>query len=450
MILDPPGWRGLARFAGLAAALFALACGARERASPPDILLVSIDTLRADHLGCYGSTVPTSPNIDRFRREAVLFRTVIAQAPSTLASHASLLTSQLPAHHGASFASLRPLPDSAVTLAEVLAQAGYRTLAVTGRGQLDPRFGIGQGFETYAASAESPRPGAFSRAVRRALGMLDRPDARPTFLFLHTYEVHHPYTPDPKILARLDPDYLGELGTSIETDELDAFNSGQKHPASADARRIERAYDAEIVSVDEAFGRLLADLRERGRLERTVVVLTSDHGEEFGERGFVGKHSHTLYDELLRVPLLVRLPGGERGGGEVELPVRSLDIAPTVLAVAGVAIPSSFDGRSLVPLVRGETLRELPAIAQLDDKGPPDRERSAIRWQRWKLNDGRLFDLRYEPGERFDRAAIEPRRVEEYRRLLQAAVGRRHADQAGATFIDRELERELEALGYLR
>jgi len=440
---------GFSLLALAAAVLASAACGRPANPNPPDIVLVSIDTLRPDHLGCYGSNVPTSPNIDRFREQSVLFRTVVAQASSTLSSHASMLTSELPAHHGASFAALRPLRAAVPTLAEVLGKAGYRTLAVTARGQLDPRFGIGRGFEHYRADTEGQRPGVFARSVRRALRMMSKPDPRPVFLFLHTYEVHHPYTPDPAILDRLDPGYKGTLGPRIEVRTLIDINSGKRTIDAADARHIERAYDGEIVSVDRAFGQLLAGLEKRGGERGTVVVLTSDHGEEFGEHGKMGWHSHTLYDELLHVPLVVRLPGGQGAGKTVDLQVRSIDIAPTLLELAGVEAPPQFDGRSLMPLVRGERLRELPAISELDDGKKPLEGSNALSWQGWKIYDRRLYDLAKDPGERVDVALDHRDRVLELGRMLHAALSWREVDETEKVRLDDEFKRELKALGYL-
>jgi len=440
---------GFSLLALAAAVLTTAGCGRPAHRNPPDIVLVSIDTLRPDHLGCYGSSVPTSPNIDRFREQSVLFRTVVAQASSTLSSHASMLTSELPANHGASFAALRPLRGSVPTLAEVLSKAGYRTLAVTARGQLDPRFGIGRGFERYRADTEGQRPGVFARSVRRALRMMSKPDPRPTFLFLHTYEVHHPYTPDPAILDRLDPGYEGTLGPRIEVRTLIDINSGKRTIDAADARHIERAYDGEIVSVDRAFGQLLAGLEKRGGDRGTVVVLTSDHGEEFGEHGKMGWHSHTLFDELLHVPLVVRLPGGQGAGKTVDMQVRSIDIAPTLLELAGVEAPERFDGRSLMPLVRGERLRELPAISELDDGKAPLEGSNSLSWQGWKVYDRRLYDLAKDPGERADVALDHRDRVLELGRMLHAALAWREVDQTEKVRLDDEFKRELKALGYL-
>lgn len=443
-----PGAGRRRRLAALALLVLvaALGCGAEKTARPPDLILISIDTLRADRLGCYGHPLPTSPEIDRLRAGAVLFREAIAQAPSTLASHASMLTSVPPVRLGASFARRRALPESAVTVAEVLQAAGYRTMALTAAGQLAREFGIGQGFEVYRPRSERQQAGAFWPRVGAALSLLEAPDPRPVFLFLHTYEVHHPYRPDPATLAKFDPGYRGGLGERIPVGLIEGINRGEIAIDAADLRHIERAYEAEIVSVDRAVGRLLDWLAASERFRDAVVVVTSDHGEEFGEHGKVGWHSHTLYDELLRVPLLIRLPGGEAAGGEVTLPVRLLDLAPTLLELAGVEAPPEFEGRSLLPLVRGTATRELAALASLDDGSDASH---ALRLGGWKLWDGRLFDLASDPGERIDRAPDHPARVAVLQRMLAAEIARRFAGEAPTAELDAAAERELRALGYL-
>jgi arylsulfatase A-like enzyme len=433
----------------LAVALAAgLAAGCTRRAEPerpPDIVLVSVDTLRADRLGCYGNPRPVSPAIDRFRGDAVRFETVLAHASSTLSSHAAMLTSLPPTAHGASFALRRRLPDAAVTLAEVLRDAGYRTVGITASGQLAPVFGLGQGFELYRSRVEKHEPGAFWPRVGAGLSQLADPDPRPVFLFLHTYETHHPYTPEPALLDELDPGYRGGLGHRVPVELLERANAGEIVLDAADRRRVERAYEAEIRSVDRAFGRLIEGLAASGRLDRAVVVLTSDHGEEFGEHGRIGWHSHTLYEELLRVPLLVRLPSREAAGASIAAPVRLIDLAPTLLELAGVAAPPQFAGRSLLPLVRGDSPRELPAVASLDEV---EGASHAVRWQGWKLYDGRLFDLARDPGETVDLAGDETARRAELERLLAAVLADR-AEGGPTAELDAAAERELRALGYL-
>ena len=364
-----------------------------------NVILVSIDTLRADHLGCYGYDRPTSPRIDAFAREAVLFEQTIAAAPSTLASHASMLTGLITPHHGASFLHRTLLAPQRLTLAEILRGHGYATQSWNGGAQMDRLWGLDQGFEQYRSFATlgSPSPiDRFETTVAAALDWLDgRTDRRPFFLFLHTYEVHHPYTPDPELRV-LFGTFPTRLGNDVSLLDLRRFNSGAWPLERGDLEHIVASYDAEIRSVDRAFGHLIEGLRERRLIESTLVVLTSDHGEEFAEHGLVGWHSHTLFDELLHVPLIVRLPGGAYGGVRVSAQVRGFDVAPTILDTLGITPPAVFEGRSLLRIVGSPGLRdELPALSALDGAEP-----FALRSGGWKwISSGGLYDLRADPGE---------------------------------------------------
>jgi arylsulfatase A-like enzyme len=302
-------------------------------AQPSDVVLVSIDTLRPDHLGLYGYAKPTGPPLDAFAREAAVFRSTIAHSSSTLASHGSLFTSMLPVRHGAYFSLGRPLPEERATLAELLREAGWRTVEFHGSAKLARELGLGQGFDVYERVV--PR---FRDTAQRACAWLDEEARAPYFLFLHTYEVHHPYRPDARDLALFETDYTGTLPNHIEVVEhlqrINARDAAKRLPITeADLAHIVHAYDAEIRSMDAAFGELIDCLRAAGRLDHTLIIFTSDHGEEFGEHGKVGWHSHTLYDELLRVPLIIRFPGGRFAGASLDEQVRILDIAPTMLDV---------------------------------------------------------------------------------------------------------------------
>ncbi|HEY0784011.1 MAG TPA: sulfatase, partial [Thermoanaerobaculia bacterium] len=337
--------------------------GAREPL--PDVILISIDTLRADHLGCYGYRAPTSPNLDRFRADSVLFTSEYAQAPATLPSHASLSTSLLPQHHNANHGWQQPLPASCLTLTQVLRQSGYRTASFNDGGQLDAKFGLDHGFQLY----RSLYGDSFGPIVDSAVGYMEglAGQVQPMFLFLHTYEVHHPYTPTAANLARMEAPYTGRLPHAETTmDELTAIKEGRLAIDGRDLQHIVATYDGEIRAMDEAFGRLVAYLKQSGRYERTLIVFTSDHGEEFGEHGTVGWHAHTLYDELLHVPLLLKLPHGAHAGGTLLRLVRSLDVAPTVLAAVGRPVPKVFEGRDLLPFLDGDDGPPLFAISRRD------------------------------------------------------------------------------------
>jgi len=471
--------------------LVAVACGAApprsapgERPGPrpvelppsdaPTVILISIDTLRPDRLGCYGNHEPTSPNIDEFAGEAVLFTEAIAQAPSTLPSHATMLTSLLPEHHGAFFSRRTPVPDSIPTVATELRAAGYRTAAFTGGGQIAPEFGLDRGFDTYGVNVGGSD---FGSAVRAGLSWLRESLDRPAFLFLHTYEVHHPFTPEPSLLAVFDHGYDGPLPPEISKDLLHRINTDETAITDRDLIHILAAYDAEIRSVDGAFGDLLVGLDELAMLEDSLLIFTSDHGEEFGEHGVVGWHSHTLFDELLRVPLLIRFPGGWEGGKSIDHQVRLLDLAPTVLAAVGVVPPSGFDGVDLARVIGGLPT-PLSAVSQLDL--PVGEVELSLRTRRWKLYPRRafagdpfaddqpplevrirnlikrwrrpwaLFDLQSDPGEHRDVVDLRPQVAGSLSRTLGVLVGARPLPAPGPTVIvDLATEERLRALGYV-
>lgn len=439
----------------LVAASATLACGGPAGGGDWNVLLVSIDTLRPDHLGLYGHPLPTSPHLDAFAEDAVVFTEAVAHAPSTLPSHASILTSLVPSRHGASFANRRPLATEHRTLAEVLRDRGYRTAAFQGGGQMDEVWDLDQGFDLYHTVPAD----RFEATVDEAVAWLDDPapgreagePGRPFFLFLHTYEVHHPYTPSADDLAAVGAaGYDGWLGDSVEVAELRSINRHQAELGPEDARFIQRAYEAEILSKDRAFGRLLKELRARGLYERTLIVFTSDHEEELGEHGQWGWHAHTLFDELLRVPLVVRLPGDGPRGLRLRRQVRSMDIAPTILDVLTLHAPPTFAGVSLRPLWEGEPTDRLLAVSERDvpDDQPPRR---SIRTRRWKLYQGRLwrlYDLASDPPEVTNAAPGHWDIVAGLQEALERATGQPPSNMPRIE-LDEEARERLEALGYL-
>jgi hypothetical protein len=355
--------------------------GADVRCGDCNVILVSIDTLRADHLGCYGYVPPTSPAIDAFRKSGVLFSTAIAHAPSTEPSHASMFTSLIPYHHGAWRARHLPISPDVPTLPEILARAGFRTASYNGGGQVGGSLGFGRGFEVYeSAKAGQDR---FADRVAATIGWIKANAGERFFVFLHTYEVHAPYVPERRHLELFDRGYAGTLPAEISPTLLRDINEGRTRIDEADLRHIVAAYDADVRSMDEAFGTLIRFLREADLFDRTLVVFTSDHGEEFGEHGSVGQHSHTLYDELLRVPLIVKLPRGGFAGRTVEEQVGGIDLLPTILDVVGVASDAPFHGRSLLPLLEGKKLEEPPVLSQLDTTLDPTT--TSIRTRERKL-----------------------------------------------------------------
>jgi arylsulfatase A-like enzyme len=438
----------------LAAALAAAAAWRPATSEPrPNVILISIDTLRADHLGCYGYRRPTSPNIDEFARHAVLFEKAIAAAPSTLPSHASMLTSLVVPHHGASYRRRVALAPQCLTLAEVLHAHGYVTESWNGGVQLDRVWGLDQGFDRYQSIGRSGPGGSadrFHTTVQAALTWLDRRGrGRPFFLFLHTYEVHAPYTPKPEF-RDLFGRYPTRLGDKVSMADLRRFNRHVWPLGTGDLEHIVACYDAEIRSMDRAFGRLMDGLRDRGLDAHTLIVFTSDHGEEFGEHGSVGLHAHTLFHELLRVPLVVRRPRGEYGGARVGTQVSGIDVAPTILDAVGIDPPAVFEGRSLLPAIEGtEPLPPLPTLSAMDGLG-----RLAVRDGRWKLiSPGGLYDLSADPGEqhnlrRANEACRARRRIMREQVLAWAAARPAYRGPTVDPNLDEELGQRLRALGY--
>lgn len=447
-----PAMRGIV---AMAAAMLLMSC---EQSGPApiealtangtNVILISLDTLRADHLGCYGYHRETSPSIDEFARDSVLFKKAIAHAPSTLPSHASILTSLIPQHHGASFGKRIPLAESVLTLPEYLQQADYATASYNEGGQLAPETGIDQGFDTYEVVA-----GGFQPVVDKAISWLESNAGNNFFLFLHSYEVHHPYTPLAADLATMEDSYAGDLPSSISIDLLRAINDGEIEMSETDIDHIVSAYDAEIRSADRAFRRLREYLQEAGLYDEILIVLTSDHGEEFNEHGMIGWHSHTLFDELLHVPLIVKLPLMDKAGSVIETPVRGIDVAPTIIQQAGLPGPPVFEGRDLFSPLRGESPT---AVGMMDGNSAvlPSSLRSAT-WK-WIQGEpgraaGRLFDLSADPSETVDVSAERQKLAREFEAELQRVEGESTVANPGLMEdLGAEADALLKGLGYLQ
>jgi arylsulfatase A-like enzyme len=428
-----------------------LACGPGPRAEGParaeDVILVSIDTLRADRLGSYGRDPSFTPNIDAFRKDAVLFEQTIAHSPSTLSSHASLFTSLIPHHHGASIKGRKRLAPDHLTVAEVLRAEGLKTAAFHGGGQLDAVFGIDQGFDVYEVPGhppgEVPFRDVFQPTVEAALAWLEENGQQPFFLFAHTYEIHHPYTPTPEDLAAVETGYEGDLPSAISIDMLSGINAKRTAVSPEDLRHIESTYEAELRSVDAAFGKLIAGLRRLEFYESSLIIFTSDHGEEFGEHGTIGWHSHTLYDELLRVPLLIKYPGSWHAGQTLSDQVRLLDVAPTILGALGVERPSLFQGANLTHYAGGGPPPAPYAVSVLDGGG------TSVRTPEWKRIRRSLFNLSEDPAETEDVAHLYPGTSEKLRRIKLELVTEGPSIGTTEAPISPELRERLESLGYV-
>lgn len=388
--------------------LSALTCGCRKSSEsaetsgserrPTNVVLISLDTTRADHLGCYGHPKVKTPNLDRLAAEGVRFIECVSSAPITLPSHASLLTGVYPFVHGARDNSVFRLPDAQETLAEAMKQAGYTTVAEVAAEVLDRQFGLAQGFDVYTdtrgpTAGGHERPGSViaERAVARLSGLKDRP----FFLFLHFYDPHLPYAPpEPYASAYPGDPYLGE-----------------------------------IAAVDAYVGRVLDALDELSLTERTLVVLTADHGEGLGQHD---EPSHTtfVYDTTQLVPLLMRHPSRLPKGKVVASQTRLIDVAPTVLELLELPPLPRVQGVSLVPLIRGEGAPAggLPAYAEslhtrFNYGYAALRALRAGGWKYIHAPTPELYHVAEDPGETKNLAAAHAERVREMQAQLRELLG---------------------------
>jgi arylsulfatase A-like enzyme len=396
-------------------AIAMLGCGAPR---PINVVIIAIDTLRADHLGCYGYPRATSPRMDALAREGVLFEHAIAQSPWTLPSFASMLTGVLPQRHGAGQGKhcvARPcgaLVPEFPLLSELFAAAGYRTGSFVSNGFAGEAVGLGRGFEKLGGSM------AGIVAVGDALRWMETHREEPLFVFLHLVEPHAPYGPPvPGSPGFVDPAYQGTIGLEV------GGTTRLKFTDQADRRRVIDLYDEDVFATDRLVGQVVDVLVRLGIDERTLVVLVSDHGEELFERGETG-HGHSLYDELLHVPLILRYPGGSPRG-RVAHQVRAMDVFPTVLEAAGLVVPPNLDAVSLDALAHGGPPRAAmaTAIAEFTFSGSELRGmRRASQKLVVAVDDGRaqLFDLVADPGETTDLAARRPEQVVALRQDLDA------------------------------
>ena len=426
-----------------------------------NVVLISLDTLRADHLSAYGYERRTSPVLDELAEDGVLFEQFIQNGGGTLPSHLTMLTSLHPITHGVQPSNGKSLAPSHQTLAERLHEAGYHTAAFTDAGWMRAKFGFAQGFDVFDEAA-----GHLEKILPKAEGFLRDNADRPFFLFLHTYDIHsqeegQPYGCPGGYEQEFWPEGVdfdgcrdGRCATELLHWANESMEAGtlevEELFTSEEVETLRAGYDGCIRYADEQVGRLLDQLRELDLYDRTLVIVTSDHGEEFLEHGrFL--HRTGGYEVLAHIPLIVKLPYSTLQGQRVRHLTAMVDLMPTVLDLVGVEGPAEqMQGRSLVEAMQNDApVRQATHLYRV------------LRTERWKYfgqQQGKLYDLSTDPDEQVDLLEsyeLDPRLVA----MLDGLVAEDHqlreqlaaqaSDEGSAVTLSEQEIRELKALGYL-
>jgi arylsulfatase A-like enzyme len=430
-------------------------------AGAPDVILVTLDTTRADHLSTYGYGRETSPALTAFAEDALLFTQARSPAAWTLPGHASLFTGMYPSRHGAHFAGAWlpgesrdgrrmvafPLAPAAVTMAEALRDRGYQTGGfVANFSYLYRDFGVAQGFGRYEDAprlllrlrpvglrlAQRVRPSFCLVPFRSApeinaaaLAWLDRaPRGRPVFLFVNYMEAHQP-----RLAATPHDRWSRELPEAARLARKHLYYEHAVRDLPESERRFIAAnYDGQVAAMDDALGALLAALRARGRYENALVIVTADHGEFLGEHDQMGHIGQMLYEPVLHVPLVVKYPGAARPRGRSTAPVQLVDVLPTVLAAAGAPLPPGVQGEALSDVTHPSLAEEdidpylVSRYGQQYDRSIRVLYDGGYKLIRTSRGASMLFDLSRDPGEHNDLAAAEPERAAALLRRLEAAL----------------------------
>ncbi|PYQ65680.1 MAG: hypothetical protein DMF53_04895 [Acidobacteria bacterium] len=443
-----------------------------DRAPRPrlNVLLITIDALRADHLGVYGYPRATSPNIDRLAGQGVTFRRAVSQWPLTSPSFAAMMSSTYGHTNGLMRTTAQRMPDRPLMLAELLKAGGYSTWAAVGNVNLARVFNFDQGFDTYRELWRADDELKTERTTDVGLDLLKRASAeKPFFLWLHFFDPHARYVP-PKAFDQMfvgDRGFDGSWRVPLHTDGTDLGGISSKVSLGKEDRvaYYVAQYDAEIRYVDEQVGLLLEALESQGLAGNTLVVLTSDHGESLGDHNYFFEHGRFPYDDCVHVPLIVRVPGAARPAGTVRSPVQSIDIVPTILDLVGLPPDPQAEGKSLQPLLRGEhPTGDRWDYAFTESGFARDYQRS-ITSERYKLvyvpdagnrrimggRELELYDLAADPHETRNLIDERPEVAALLKRQLWRwmASGGTVAPAPAAMRVEGEAGEELQSLGYI-
>ena len=433
--------------------------------SPYHVVLVVIDTVRRDALGCHGHPQDPTPYIDALAADGVRFDTAISTSGWTLPAIGSLVTGTWPTIHGGlgKQVVLTPLREEVPTLAEIRKEWDFTTLGFANAAFVSPMLGFDRGFDVFdhrhAFNWEIRRA---DETIRDALSAMRERQSEPCFVFIHLFDPHLDYDPPPGYAARFTGGRAEPaLPLSMQKCMDLKTNGGEDPPGPVDVAYVKGVYQGEINFTDVHLGRLVDELKKMGIYDRTILIVTADHGEEFWEhRGF--EHGHTLYDELIRIPLVVKLPTDIAAAARVvDAQVRILDVAPTILELLGIEKPESFAGESLMPLIMGQSSEDRIAFAESTLYGS---DKLAWRGRRYKYivdvnpdaeASPELYDLQNDPGETENLLAARPGVAARLRAELAEFYGElssRAKNMSQPTIKDMSPQtiESLRSLGYIR
>ena len=462
-----PAGAALLLLVGVNAAAVALV----DRAPKPrlNVLLITIDALRADHLGVYGYPRPTSPNIDRLAGQGVTFRRAASQWPLTSPSFAAMMSGTYGHTNALMQTTPQRMPDRPLMLAELLKAAGYSTRAAVGNVNLARVFNFDQGFDTYRELWRTDDEQKTERTTDVGLDLLKRASAeKPFFLWLHFFDPHARYDP-PKPFDRMfvgDRYFDGSWRVPLyggDATDLGGISSKVSLGKEDRVAYYVAQYDAEIRYVDEQVGILLKALADRGLAGDTLVVLTADHGESLGDHDYFFEHGRFPYDDCVHVPLIVRVPGG--AAGTVRSPVQSIDIVPTILDLAGLPPDPRAEGKSLRPLLHGERPAGDPWDYAFTESGFAADYQRSITSERYKLvyvpdagnrrimtgRELELYDLEADPHETRNLIDERPEVAAPLERRLWSWMAKAGptAPPPAQVRVEGQAEEQLRSLGYI-
>jgi len=450
---------------------------AAAKEAPWNVLFITVDTLRADHLHCCGYGRDTSPNIDRLSSEGVLFTHGIVQWPKTTPSFASMLTGTYACFNGVKRQVRQPISGHFDVLAEVMRDGGYATVGYVTNPNLGRIFHFDQGFDTFVNGCRDPVRKRAEDVTRFGIEWLEEwSGEKPFFMWLHYIDPHAPYNP-PRHRGRYFKDefYSGARTASLNQVDWDAFGGIPKNIQCSDSEgRVwdevdyyVALYDAEIRYMDDCVGELLAAVKAMGLEENTLVVFTADHGESLGDHEYYFEHGALPYDACSRVPLIIKVPGLDPESRTVTRPMELIHVMPTILDVVGLAPPAVVQGTSLMPFMRYGDDRNLSDYA-FTEAGYSENYQRVIRRGSWKLIHApaqedqelmkgvpfELYDLASDPNELENVIDANPEIAEELKGRLfewmETAASGASNEGPGEVEIDQETEEALRAIGYTK